>query len=62
MTDPSTNMKISFLHRGNPGGPKATIREALLLMNSMIIGGEEHSTLSKALYQEALKEVEKLPD
>jgi hypothetical protein len=61
MEDEKTT-KISFLYRGHPGNPKATIREALCLMNSMILCGEQHSTLSNALFREALKEVDKLSD
>lgn len=42
--------------------PKEIIREALLLMNSMILCGEEHSVLSSAAFNQALEALDKLPD
>jgi hypothetical protein len=42
--------------------PKQIIQQALSLMHSMILCGEEHSPESYALFQKALDETNKLPD
>lgn len=41
---------------------KATIREALLLMNSMIYCGEDHTQQSKDSFNQALNALDKLKE